>query len=83
MRDIMKSKNTSRGEGDEEEGDEEEGEDGKGPAAATVAADSSALALVRIVLDYHMLCLNVIFCHFRHCSVCFRWFRPSDYMPGS
>lgn len=52
MRDTMKSKNTGRGEGDEEEGDEEEGEDGKGPAAATVAADSSALALVRIVLEW-------------------------------
>ena len=44
----MKSKNPGRGEGDEEEGDEEEGEGGKGPAAAMVAADSSALALVRI-----------------------------------
>lgn len=50
MRDTMKSKNTGRGEGDEEEG-EEEGEEGKGPAAATVAADSSALALVRIGCD--------------------------------
>eukprot|EP00904_Undaria_pinnatifida_P005010 jgi/Undpi1/1639/HiC_scaffold_11.g05029.m1 len=45
MRDTMKSKNPGRGEGDEEEGDEEEGEGGKGPAAAMVAADSSALAL--------------------------------------
>lgn len=46
MRDSMKSKRTNRGEGDEEE--EKEEEEGKGPAVATTAADSSALAMVRI-----------------------------------
>lgn len=45
MRDSMKSKRTNRAEGDEEEEDEDEG---KGPAVATTAADSSALAMVRI-----------------------------------
>ena len=42
----MKSKRTNIAEGDEEE--EEEDEEGKGPAVATTAADSSALAMVRI-----------------------------------
>lgn len=46
MRDSMKSKRTNRAEGDEEE--EEDDEEGKGPAVATTAADSSALAMVRI-----------------------------------
>lgn len=46
MRDSMKSKRANRAEGDEEE--EEEEDEGKGPAAATTAADSSALAMVRI-----------------------------------
>lgn len=78
----MKSKNTGRGEGDEEEGDEEEGEDGRGPAAATVAADSSALALVRIRLDWIMPeCRIFIFVPFfiygrLGQSVCSRRFRP-------
>lgn len=45
MRDSMKSKRANRAEGDEEE-EEEEG--GKGAAVATTAADSSALAMVRI-----------------------------------
>ena len=89
MRDTMKSKNV-RGEGDEEEGDEEEGEGGKRPAA-TVAADSSALALVRIVLDCIMSgCIVFVilsFCHLRQIGavcvsggfVCI----PSETMPGS
>lgn len=46
MRDSMKSKRSNRAEGDEEE--EEEEEEGKGPAVTTTAADSSALAMVRM-----------------------------------
>ena len=71
-------------------GDEEEGEGGKRPAA-TVAADSSALALVRIVLDCIMSgCIVFVilsFCHLRQIGavcvsggfVCI----PSETMPGS
>lgn len=92
MRDTMKSKNTGRGEGDEEEGDEEEGEDGKGPAAATVAADSSALALVR-KLYWVEFCPNCSILSFLICPFAADWISlfvleafvclPLESMPGS
>lgn len=57
MRDQMKSKRPKRGEGelDEEEEQDEDELDGKGAAAITTAADSSALAMVRIAAS---LCHN-------------------------
>lgn len=65
MRDSMKSKRVSRGEGEEEEEEDEEG-GGKGPAAATTAADSSALAMVtlffgRLFLPYRFSPMGVSF----------------------
>lgn len=50
MRDQMKSKRPKQGEGemDEEEDQDEDEVDGKGAAAVTTAADSSALAMVRV-----------------------------------